>query len=801
MGSIEIDKVIKNTQAVINQEDSLERILPFSSVIDDGLVCTKSGDFVSTWRVAGMNFEGLTDEEIYSRMDALNLFIRGLANGKFAFWIHRIRRFASDALEIPTYNNFTKNFITAYYEKLSSEKLMQTELYLTIVYRPKPAGQKMPFEKLSRNKDDIKLEINKAKELMHSINRQVQASLDKYRPSLLGNYQFEGKTFSKQLEFYGYLVNGCWWRIPVKVVPLNQYLPVSRVLFGNEIIEMRDTYGSQYGAFVDIKDYPDFSEAGILNTLLNLNCEYVETHSFSPLSTLDAQSALRKQRNQMISSEDNAISQLELIDVAIDQVSSGNFSLGEYHYSLLIKGRSPEEVRKYRSDAIELLNSSGFLGVNLDLVTSLAFSAQVPCNWRFRPREAKLSSKNFVGLCSLHAFQQGKRDGNPWGEATTILTTPSKDPYYFNFHDTKIGDNAIGDKALGNAQIIGKSGGGKTVLALFLMINLLKYGTQTVFFDKDRGAEIAIRAMGGKYLSLERTKPTGLAPFKMEPTPGTITFWRSLVKYCSRFNNEPLTPTDEEQINLAVNSIASMPKEARSFKTLLQMLPSANDNNIAQRLQKWCAGNELGWALDCSSDQLVFEDGRPYGFDYTEILDDEDVRGPIMMYLMYRVEELIDGRLFAFFMDEYWKALSVDYFEDFAKNKQKTIRKQNGLGVYMTQSPSDALNSNISKTLIEQTSTYIFLPNPTADYDDYVGGFKLTEAEYLIVKELKESSRMFLIKQGDKVALAQLDLGDFKNEIKILSGTTDGVERLDSLRARLGDDPNNWIEPFLKGES
>src|SRR5699024_9610483 len=172
----------------------------------------------------------------------------------------------------------------------------------------------------------------------------------------------------------------------------------------------------------------------------------------------------------------------------------------------------------------------------------------------------------------------------------------------------------------------------------------------------------------------------------------------------------------------------------------------------------------------------------PYGFDYTEILDDEDTRGPVMMYLMFRVEKLIDGRLFAFFMDEYWKALQVDYFEDFAKNKQKTIRKQNGLGVYMTQSPSDALSSNISKTLIEQTSTYIFLPNPTADYNDYVEGFKLTEAEYMLVKGLKESSRMFLIKQGEKVALAQLDLGDFKNEIKILSGTTDGVERLDRDR-------------------
>src|SRR5699024_6333434 len=252
-----------------------------------------------------------------------------------------------------------------------------------------------------------------------------------------------------------------------------------------------------------------------------------------------------------------------------------------------------------------------------------------------------------------------------------------------------------------------------------------------------RGAEIAIRAMGGKYLSLERTKPTGFSPFKMEATTENIDFWKSLVKYCSRFNNQPLTPTEEEEINRAVNALASMPKQLRSFTALLKILPTANDNNISQRLQKWESNNEFGWALDCPNDELLFEEGRPYGFDYTELLDDDIVCGPVMMYLMYRVEHLIDGRKFAFFMDEYWKVLSVDYFEDFAKNKQKTIRKQNGLGVYMTQSPSDALNSDISKTLIEQTATYIFLPNPTADYDDYVNGFKLTESEYLIVKNLQ----------------------------------------------------------------
>ena len=38
---------------------------------------------------------------------------------------------------------------------------------------------------------------------------------------------------------------------------------------------------------------------------------------------------------------------------------------------------------------------------------------------------------------------------------------------------------------------------------------------------------------------------------------------------------------------------------------------------------------------------------------------------------------------------------------DFAKQKQKTIRKQNGLGIFDTQSPSDVLRHPIGRTMIE----------------------------------------------------------------------------------------------------
>jgi type IV secretion system protein VirB4 len=401
-------------------------------------------------------------------------------------------------------------------------------------------------------------------------------------------------------------------------------------------------------------------------------------------------------------------------------------------------------------------------------------------------------------MCAMHNFSLGKRDKNPWGEAVTIFRSPARQPVYFNFHPSSPQEDALGKSALGNCQIIGQSGGGKTVLALFLMMNLLKYGTQMVFFDKDRGAEIAIRAAGGKYLSLQRGRPTGFNPFKMEPTEANILFWDDLIKFCTLTPSAPHLPREEAEISHAVRAVALLPQQLRGFAAVMQNLPNVDANSVAERLKKWAGDGALAWALDCSDDLLEFSSGRIYGFDYTEILDDAATCPAVMMYLMYRVENLIDGRRFAFFMDEYWKALSVSYFEDFAKNKQKTIRKQNGLGVYMTQSPSDTLRSPIARALIEQTATFIFLPNPTADYNDYVEGFKLTEPEFELLQSLGEGSRMFMIKQGESVSVATLDLSGFDDELKILSGTTGNIAKLDVLRERLGDDPENWIKPFLR---
>ena len=95
-----------------------------------------------------------------------------------------------------------------------------------------------------------------------------------------------------------------------------------------------------------------------------------------------------------------------------------------------------------------------------------------------------------------------------WGDAVTLLQTTSATPFFFNFHH--------GD--LGNFSVIGPSGSGKTVVMNFLTAQAQKFSPRTILFDKDRGAELFIRGIGGRYDRLSAGEPTGFNPLALPDT-------------------------------------------------------------------------------------------------------------------------------------------------------------------------------------------------------------------------------------------------------------------------------------------
>ena len=169
------------------------------------------------------------------------------------------------------------------------------------------------------------------------------------------------------------------------------------------------------------------------------------------------------------------------------------------------------------------------------------------------------------------------------------------------------------------------------------------------------------------------------------------------------------------------------------------------------------------------------------------------------MYLFYRFDRAIKDGRFVFWLDEFWKLLDDPYFESYIKDKQKTVRKRDGMMVCTTQSPADAINSPIAASIIEQSSTKILLPNEFADKAQYTKTLQLTPADWKIFSSITKQSRMFLLSQARETTLINFDLGDQKKLLSIVSGTEANNAIADDIKAENnGVMPVNWLETFYK---
>lgn len=778
---------------------TLADFIPFTSHITAEIIKTRDGDYLRVWRLAGVGFEAADPSEISARHESLNQILRSVSDGAIAFWTHKVRRHTSATLDAQFPNSFCAQLDEDYANSLNSHRMMINELYLTAIWRPRLSRMRRMANRARHSPvENLQSDESSAVTALNDIGRQLEAGLTRYGIDALSTYLRGSVLYSRALEFFGFLLNAAWERAPVPSGPIYDALGTARLFFGVERIEIRNPTSSRFAAILDLKDYPEWSEPGILNSLLYGDYEFIETQSFSGLEKTAAKSYLERQRNQLIASGDVAVSQIEALNGALDQLANGSFAFGEYHYCLVIFGRDLKAVSDNVAKARVVLQELGFQTAVVDLIPDAAWFSQLPGNWGMRPRIARISSRNFCGIVSFHNFYEGKREGNPWGNAVSVLATPSGQPFYFNFHRGRDDEDAVDEKAPGNTMIIGQTGTGKTVIELFLLAQATKFSPQIVVFDKDRGAEIAIRAMGGKYFVFKQGMETGLNPFQIEPSEKNILFWEELVRFLVQPDGVGLSATEASEISHAVRTVARFPREKRRLTTIRQNLLNGASNSLAARLHRWCAGGPHGWVLDNAQNALSIDSPAIYGFDYTEFLDDPVTRTPLMMVLLFAIESLMDGRRFIYVMSEFWKALGDPVFSDFVKNKQKTIRKQNGIGIFDSQSPTDALSSPIARTLIEQTATFIFLPNPQADRLDYVEGLKVSETEFNLIRNLAETSRLFLVKQGRRSVLAKLDLSQLRNALDILSGTTETVALLDQIRAEVGDAPVDWMPIFYK---
>lgn len=780
-------KELKKSRLMENELASSVNI-PFAAHVSKKTIKNHTGDYLRVFRLEGIAHESADDEDINVWHEQLNILLRNLATTNLALWTHVVRRRENTYPSGVFPEGFANDLNERYRREIinGGKKMLVNELYITVVYRPYPDKISKTFAVFEKNKQALLETQQYALERLDEVEDTILKSLDRYSPETLGTYDYKGILHSEILEFFGFLVNGEWQRMPVPTGNIRKFIGTSRLFFGSEAIAMSTPVETIHGAMLGIKEYPPFTGSGMLDEILALPCELILTQSFIFKDKQSAKSSFERQADVMIQAGDLAESQIADLQGALDDLISNRFVIGEYHLSLFVLSRTQKELMENIGLARTALSETGMVVAREDLANEAAFWAQLPGNFEFRTRPALVTSRNFAGLSAFHNYPQGKRNRNHWGDAVALLRTSANSPYYFNFHKHD----------LANTLIIGPSGSGKTVVQLFALCMLMKFKPRVVFYDKDFGAKIFVHAMGGQYHSLELGKKTGWNPFQLEPNERNIDFLEKLIRLLVKRKDVEFTVKDERAISAAVRGVLALDKADRRMFHALSFFDPTDPEGIYYRLEQWCEGHRLGWVFDNATDNLDMTKTRVSGFDMTQLLDSDDVKAPALLYLTHRQEELINGEPFVAFYDEFWRLVIEEILAEKINDKLKVIRKQNGFLVMGTQSPKDALNSPIAYTLIEQSPTQIFMPNPKGTYEDYVEGFHLSEKEFEIVKTLPEGSRRFLIKQGHNSVVAELNLKGFGDELAVLSGNTANAALVDRIIDEVGADPKVWLPIF-----
>ncbi len=781
-------------EKIIKYEVSSSRFIPYRCHWNEDTIITKDEELMRVIRIKGFAFETADDEDIDLRKIARNNLFKGMAVGNFSMYFHTIRRNEKGFPDGEMPDLFSHRLNEAWSAKHSDGKTFINEHYLTIIRGKESSGIGAItnfIKQLQYKTDRLSWEndIREAFEELEEMTSRVINGFSSYRAELLTLKETENGIFSELLEFLGRLVNANYSQpMSVPTMELCNYLPISRMFFGSKSIEINHPDKKKYAGVVSIKEYRPSTHAGVFDSFMQLPFELIISQSFSFIDRMVAISSMQLQQRRLVQSEDVATSQVREIDEALDSAMSGEFAFGHHHMSILCIADNLKSLESYLSMAVVQLSNSGITGVREKMILEPCFWAQLPCNNKYIVRKSTVNTLNIASFASFHNYPSGKRKGNHWGDAVTVFNTVSGTPYFFSFHVRDVG----------HTMVIGPTGAGKTVLLNFLCAQAQKFFPKLFFFDKDRGAEIFIRALGGSYMTPSAARPSGFNPFQeLEDNSSNINFLVDLLKVLVCSNGEMLTAEDIEKIQEAVRGNYKLPKDQRRLRNLAPFMGIGGPGSLSGRLSMWHERGSHAKLFDNETNTIDFNSNRVFGIEMGHILQDKFSLGPVLLYLFNRIDAALDGRPTMIVLDEAWALIDNPVFAPRIKDWLKVLRKKNTFVIFATQSVEDASKSDISDTLVQQTSTQIFLPNLKAT-DPYKSVFMLSEREFTLVKTTDPGSRFFLVKQDNDGVIARINLSGMDDLISVLSARTETVAVLDEVIKEVGEDPNDWLDIFIE---
>jgi len=769
------------------KEKRLAHMLPYVSLVDDHTVRTRVNELFQCVRLGGVN--SYTTEDVYlDKVTALFARIIAQLGPEFSYYVHKVSKAITPDLLPVQGDGFAAAVDEAWRLRLGSAGLRDKTLTLTIIHRPPPKSF-LGFVNRSAPERFTEETAKRLRRLREAVG-VFTSGLAELNPRVLSAASGE------LVGFLGALNTGR----ELPLYPAGRYgflatnVANTRVTFLEDHFELSGgVAGHRFGKSFTIGEYSEATTCTMFD-MLNLPVDMIVTHSFTPINSNLMAGRIKRQKRQMQASQDAAISLLEALDIAHDDLEAKRQSFGEHHMVVTVFCDSLEELQTLGAEIVNAAAAEGVKMIGERMAAKSHFFSQHPGNQPKRVRASAVTNRNFADFAALHRTQLGKgKHQLPWGQEITLFPTPEQSAYRFSYHEQGSPDK---EPTSGHTLILGRPGSGKSVLSAFLMTQARRVGARVFVFDYRLGMEMAVRANGGRYASIKAGQATGLNPLWTETDARGIAWLADWLGSLLHRADKPLTPAQTNRIQEVVrqNATAASP-ELRNWRDFASLFVSTDDDgDLHQRLLEWTEDGRYGWIFGQRLEDTFSLEGDVVGFDLTGILDSESEkeRMAVLSYLFRRIErEIEDRRPTIIVIDEAWKALDNPYFAERLSNWLVTARKQNTVAVMMTQYASQLERTRTGKTIIEAVPTQILLPNIRAHASDYAM-LNLFEKELDVLLNTGSASRLALIRDDSGSVVVDADLSALGPLLTILGGMEKGEALVGAdYRTR----PDFWRRP------
>ena len=759
-------------------------VVPIARFVSSSVFALKGGGYGCLFALAGIDEEGLTDQELEARMRSVEGALHGLPEGSCLYQYVRVM----SGFELPR-------------EKLYKSPVTQVFAGDRLSHLEKTAGFRRIDLHWCLTLEPPKIRAFEQKPKDHSASTsRMLANLEKTATILMGHL---GGSFGLRLldkgatfNFFSYLFNLEEWAAAGE---LRGDEGVDRQIVKNPVAWHSDhlRVGKRHVQMFSLKTTPEASRPCLFSGLLSADCDSVLCSTWRPKSTTAARSEIDAQEKfisffkvgvltRVMSGRDFASIETgagaRAANSSVDDLSDVIRSLdkkaqGEYSLRLLLAGDSSGQLRDTIPAVHRIFVDARAQVIEETLGNLSAFYAMFPGNGKFNVFPLWLSEEHHARLSSVFAPYLGHpRSEDLDAEYLNIFETRTRTPF---FQDVYVDGVRV-------MLILGPTGTGKSVHGNQLIALEQKYGGFSYIFDIGGSYESVVELYGGRVDRIGKDGPR-VNPFALEPTESNLKFLFSFVRLLLANGGAELEPEDDDVIHKAVQDMYLLDRENRRLSNLY--LPKKLD----RYLSKWVRDGVYHAIFDNVEDSLSLS--RLQCFDFQGVNNDQyaDLIEPLMVWLLRRMNDVLYdpanlGVPKHILIEEIFSSMKNHQLLEGALASIKTVRKNLG-GVTLIGQSAEDLGEN-ADSIVNSCTSFLFLKDATFNRKRYAELFKMNEQQIALFESLQDREALYIRRDGlTKVVILNLDSRSYatfstkpkdrvrRSKLIAKYGLTEGIER------------------------